>query len=333
MARMDPVTQSALGASLAQTKSKPSKVWAAAILGCIAGLAPDLDVLIFSSEDPLLFLEYHRQFTHSLVFIPFGSLLVSLFCWKLFKHGLSFKEVYFFCFLGYATHGLLDACTTYGTLLLWPFSYTRFAWNNISIIDPLLTLPLLAFVILSIAKKTNTFARVGVVWVLLYLMLGLVQRDRAIEAGEELALKRSHSPIRLEAKPSFGNLLLWKIVYEQAGFFYVDAVRIGTATKVFEGTRTEKLDLTKHFPWLEINSQQSKDIKRFLWFSNNYLGIDEQNKNKIIDVRYSMLPDEIDALWGIEVSKTASREDHIKWVTSREMDAKDRDKFWSMLFK
>ena len=65
MARMDPVTQSALGASLAQTKSKPNKVWVAAILGCIAGLAPDLDVLIFSSEDPLLFLEYHRQFTHS----------------------------------------------------------------------------------------------------------------------------------------------------------------------------------------------------------------------------------------------------------------------------
>ena len=76
---MDPVTQSALGASLAQTQSNSNKVWAAAILGCIGGLAPDLDVLISSSEDPLLFLEYHRQFTHSLIFIPFGSLLVSLF--------------------------------------------------------------------------------------------------------------------------------------------------------------------------------------------------------------------------------------------------------------
>ena len=89
---MDPVTQSALGASLAQTQSNSNKVWAAAILGCIGGLAPDLDVLISSSEDPLLFLEYHRQFTHSLIFIPFGSLLVSLFCWKLFKHGLNFQR-------------------------------------------------------------------------------------------------------------------------------------------------------------------------------------------------------------------------------------------------
>ena len=332
MARMDPVTQSALGASLAQTKSKPNKVWAAAILGCIGGLAPDLDVLISSSKDPLLFLEYHRQFTHSLIFIPFGSLIVSLFCWKLFKHGLTFKEVYLFCFLGYATHGLLDACTTYGTLLLWPFSDTRFAWNNISIIDPLLTLPLLTFVILSIARKTNFFSRVAVTWVILYLMVGLIQRDRAIEAGKELALKRSHNPTRLEAKPSFGNILLWKIVYEQEDFFYVDAVRVGITPRVYEGTKAEKLDLDKHFPWLEIGSQQRKDINRFHWFSNNYLGIDQKNENKIIDIRYSMLPDEIDALWGIELSETASREEHVKWVTSREMNAKDIEKFWSMLF-
>ena len=63
-----------------------------------------------------------------------------------------------------------------------------------------------------------------------------------------------------------------------------------------------------------------------------YLGIDQKNENKIIDIRYSMLPDEIDALWGIELSETASREEHVKWVTSREMNAKDIEKFWSMLF-
>lgn len=329
---MDPVTQSALGASLAQTQGSSNKVWAAAILGCIGGLAPDLDVLISSSEDPLLFLEYHRQFTHSLIFIPFGSLFVSLFCWKLFKHGLSFKEVYVFCFLGYATHGLLDACTTYGTLLLWPFSDTRFAWNNISIIDPFLTLPMLAFVILSIARKTNFFSRVAVTWVILYLMVGLIQRDRAIDVGYEIASSRDHQPTRLEAKPSFGNILLWKIVYEQEDFFYVDAVRVGVTPRIYQGTKTEKLDLEKHFPWLKIGSQQRKDIKRFHWFSNNYLGIDQKNKNKIIDIRYSMLPDEIDALWGIELSPTAPLEEHVKWVTSREMNAKDIEKFWSMLF-
>ena len=45
-----------------------------------------------------------------------------------------------------------------------------------------------------------------------------------------------------------------------------------------------------------------------------------------------MLPDEINALWGIELSPTAPLEEHVKWVTSREMNAKDIEKFWSMLF-
>ena len=44
---------------------------------------------------------------------------------------------------GYATHGLLDACTSYGTVLFWPFSNERLTWNNISIVDPLLTIPAL----------------------------------------------------------------------------------------------------------------------------------------------------------------------------------------------
>ena len=75
---MDPVSQGALGAIFAQTISNKKKILIGSILGCIAGLAPDLDIFIRSSSDPLLKLEYHRQFTHSLVFIPIGALVLSL---------------------------------------------------------------------------------------------------------------------------------------------------------------------------------------------------------------------------------------------------------------
>ena len=153
-----------------------------------------------------------------------------------------------------------------------------------------LTLPMLTFVILSIARKTNFFSRVAVTWVILYLTVGLIQRDRAIEVGYEIASSRAHQPTRLEAKPSFGNILLGKIVYEQEDFFYVDAVRVGVTARIYQGTKTEKLDLEKHFPWLKIGSQQRKDIKRFHWFSNNYLGIDQKNKNKIIDISTQCCP-------------------------------------------
>ena len=60
---------------------------------------------------------------------------------------MAYRQVWFIALLGYGTNGLLDACTTYGTLLLWPFSNARIAWNNVSVIDPLFTLPLLGFVL------------------------------------------------------------------------------------------------------------------------------------------------------------------------------------------
>ena len=161
---MDPLSQGSLGATLAQSGSNPEKIKAATLLGCFGGLAPDLDILIFSPTDPLLFLEFHRQFTHSLVFIPIGALLVAMVLHQFLGKGLRFRESYLFCLLGYATHGLLDTCTTYGTQLLWPFSSERFAWNNVSIIDPLFTLPIFGLVIFGVYRKQPWFGRAAFAW-------------------------------------------------------------------------------------------------------------------------------------------------------------------------
>ena len=82
---MDPITQGALGAALPQSiKAKWCKggkyhVALAGLFGMLGGIAADLDVLIYSDADPLLFLNFHRQFTHSLIFIPFGGLIVASF--------------------------------------------------------------------------------------------------------------------------------------------------------------------------------------------------------------------------------------------------------------
>lgn len=73
---MDPLSQGVLGASASQSiASEPGKQRLSLLVGFLAGMAPDLDVLIRSAEDPLLFLNFHRQFTHSLLFVPVGALL------------------------------------------------------------------------------------------------------------------------------------------------------------------------------------------------------------------------------------------------------------------
>jgi inner membrane protein len=302
-------------------------------------MAPDLDVLIHSADDPLVFLEFHRQFTHSLVFIPFGSLLCALIFYPLLKWArstLSFSQIYLFSFLGFATHGLLDACTSYGTQLFWPFSNERFAWNTVSIIDPMFTLPVIIFIALAAYRKNVRYARIAFAYALIFLSLGIIQNQRAEQAAYDLAGQRGHQIERLQVKPSFANRHLWKLIYEYDGRYYVDAVKLLWDTEFITGTSIQKLDVPRDFPWLPANSQQAKDIERFRWFSDGFLALSTKNPNLIMDIRYSFLPNSVDSMWGVEIDKQPVDEDrldtHVKYEIQREMDEKVFRRFFQMLF-
>ncbi|MFK7793785.1 MAG: metal-dependent hydrolase [Gammaproteobacteria bacterium] len=331
---MDPLTQGVVGASLAQSFTNKTKIFIAGILGFLSGMAADLDIFIRSDTDPLLFLEYHRQFTHSLIFIPIGGLICAVFFYFLFSRraNLSFKHTYLFCTLGYATHGLLDTCTSYGTQLLWPFTTHRFSWDTVSIIDPILTLPLITLIILSSIRKNSNYALAGFLWILSYQCIGLYQNHRASEIGWQLANERGHSPIRLNAKPTLGNLILWKVIYEVEEGFYTDGVRAGFNIKVFPGGLTPKLDVARDFPRLNKNSQQLKDLNRFTWFSQGYIAVDPNNPSRVIDARYSLLPNEARGLWSIWITQDAPLSQHAEYRMDREVDSSKRQKFIDMLF-
>ena len=367
---MDPISQGALGAVASQVvPGGREKLRAVAFLGCIAGLAPDLDVFISSSSDPLLFLEYHRQFTHALLFIPVGAALVALPLHPFVRRSLQPRQTYLACLLGYATHGLLDACTSYGTQLLWPFSDVRVAWNNISIVDPLFTLPLLCLVILAAVLRRRALAVAGLSWAIGYLLLGVVQHQRAEAAGAQLAAERGHQPHRLSAKAGFANLLIWKVVYEHGGLFYVDGIRAGPAVTVCPGASIARLDVRRDFPWLDPESRQARDVERFRRFSDSYVrdlpvaatrwcrsavgyrarqarptwsgsagsprcaqaAVDPRVPNRIVDMRYSMVPNTIDPLWGIELDPEAPPDRHVRYLEIRESRPEQRGLYWRLL--
>ncbi|WP_439107426.1 metal-dependent hydrolase [Congregibacter sp.] len=330
---MDPVTQGTLGAALPQSVARPARAGLAMLCGVAGGMAPDLDVVIRSADDPLLFLEYHRQFTHSLIFIPMGAALVTLALWGLWgrRQQWPWQEIYLYSALGYATHALLDACTSYGTLLFWPFSDQRFAWNNVSIIDPLLTLPLLLLVLAARIFRRRWPAVVGMSWVVAYLSMGVLARDAAQDMGRQLAASRGHSPAVVEAKPSFANLLLWKTIYREQDQYYVDAVRLGGDAVIYPGSTVPVLDLARDFPWLNRNSLQAQDVERFRWFSMDYLAADPRFPNRIIDIRYSLLPNEIRPLWSIQLDPRAQNSRHVDYLVSRERGPDTVSRLWKMI--
>lgn len=316
---MDPVSQAALGAAASQTIASPAKLRTAAALGFLAGMAPDLDMLITSGADTLLFLEYHRQFTHALAFVPFGAAIVTLAAHWVVRRALTWRQSYCVCLLGYATHGLLDSCTSYGTVLFWPFSDYRVAWNAVSVTDPLFTLPLLALVGGAALLRRRVLALAGLAWAAFYLLAGVAQNHRAEAAGAALAEARGHAPRRLTAKPGFGNLLVWKVVYEHDGRYYVDAARVGVAASACEGVSVPALDVERDLPWLPADSQQARDVERFRWFSDGYLAMDPAHPNRILDIRYSMVPNQIAMLWGIDLSSEAGPRRHARFTDDRRL--------------
>ena len=326
---MDPVSQAAVGATFAQTVSPRKKILAFSLLGALAGMAPDLDILIRSSSDPLLALKFHRQFTHSLVFIPVGALLVAIVLYRPFRNTLSFRESWLACLLGYATHGLLDACTSYGTQLFWPFSDYRVSWNVVSVVDPIFTLPVLGFAVLAALRQQRAFTVAALIWATGYLLIGLAQQERAWSAAEQVAAKLGHVPARLSVKPAFGNIVLWKVIYEYDGRYHVNAVRALGDVRWCPGEKIEKLDMARQLPELDPSSLQARDIERFRWFSQDYLALLAE-ENLVSDVRYSTVPNEAEPLWGVRIDRS-NADAHVVWWARRDTDAGQRARMRALL--
>ena len=124
--------------------------------------------------------------------------------------------------------------------------------------------------------------------------------------------------------------MLLKTIYETVGFYHVDSIRVGFDALICEGARIKKLDLETQYPGLSPGDKQFEDVERFRWFSDDYLAVD--SKNRIFDIRYSMLPNEIKPMWGITLDLENSSE-HVQWWTDRSLNSEERGRFFDLLRK
>lgn len=301
------------------------------MVGFISALLPDLDVLIGSSADPLLQLEYHRQFSHALAFIPIGALLASCLLWWFVKSTLSFKETYLFSLLGFATAGIGDTFTSYGVQLLWPFTDERFDWNIISVFDPLFSLGLITAVGLAFYKKKQWFAWLGIGWIILYLSWGFYQQKKARQIAFELARQRNHSIEEITVKPTIANEILWSIRYVDNGRLYADGLRLFPFSEpiIYPGTSTPLLSWKEKYEQFQ-GTTLYEDIRRFNELSGGILIAHPKDDQVIGDGRYAMLPTSLSPLWGIKIDSLAPNQ-HIKFKTYRDPNSKVRQHFKDML--
>jgi inner membrane protein len=330
---VDPLTQASIGAAAAAIVCRKAETRHALLLGALAGAAPDLDVLIRSETDPLLALQYHRHFTHALLISPLIGLLVAalfkgLFFWKHYPY----RRLALFGMMGAITHGLIDACTSYGTLLYWPISHHRESWDIISIIDPIFTLPLALLTVIAFVFRRPRFAQYAVALCLIYLSLGTYQRGQATQFAAQIAEERGHEPEKLSVRPSLANIMLWRIVYRSGDEYHVDAVRTTPFSdpKQYPGSIVDAFSEESAQIIAPEDSVLADDIERFRFFSQGYLYRYSDEVNVVADLRYAMFPDSIKPLWGIRMNP-ANPEDHVSMEYFREPSEGSFDRLWRMI--
>lgn len=328
---MDPFSHGLVGVSISSLKKDPKKLRSVILVGFIAALLPDLDILIRSSDNPLLNVELHRHFSHSFIFSPIGALLATFISYWFVRKHLSLKQVFIISWIAYLSALLLDAATSYGTMLLWPFSDIRFSWNLISVFDPLFTTVLLLMMALLYIKKKKLYSILSVVWIMLYLSFGFYQQQRAMKVADYHVEAKEYDVSKMIVKPTIGNNFLWSARIIEEDEIHPIAIRILPFFNpvIYQGKSGKIIDWRKKYEKYK-GTTLYEDLERFSSLSDGVLVEHPNYENFIGDGRYSMLPTSSVPIWGVHAD-TSNPDSHLDFKNYRDFSERDRNEFLGMI--
>lgn len=296
---------------------------AAALTGAVAALSADADIVFGNVDDPIVAQELHRHFTHALIFVPVGAALIALLLYRWMRSVLSPLQLYVAAFAGLATAGLLDACTGYGTHLLWPFTDERTALNLVSIIDPLFTLLVATPLTIGLWRNRPAFPLVALLLGGGWLALAAFQQQRVLETATDSFAAQGVTPERILVRPSFGNIVLWRVLSLAEGQWRADAVHAGWLShRIYPGESAPAWQLEDPLP----EGLSAETATRFARLSDDALIADEAH-GRLGDARFAMLPDSMQPMWGI----TVDPDGRTRWFTDRSLTPTQRSRFIAML--
>ncbi len=297
-ASMDSLTQIVLGAACGEIALGKKIGNKAMLFGAIGGTIPDLDVIIgslFYSND-IDSLAFHRGFMHSILFSLIGSLIFGFITSELYNSGkfrkgtTNLKDWIWLFFLSIFTHPILDGFTPYGTQFFLPFTDYRVAFNNISVVDPLYTIPfLLCLIIVMFFNRKNPWrlkwTKVGIYISSVYMVFTIINKISMDSVFEKSFKEANIHYSRFSAQPTILNNMLWYAVAETDTNYHL------TFYSLFdkENSATKFTIISKNHDILDMNHP---DLKTLTWFSKDYYTLSKiDSTGQIIykDLRYPLL--------------------------------------------
>ncbi len=285
---MDSLTQIVLGAAVGEAVLGKKVGNKAMFYGAIAGTIPDLDVLSRYFTDTVTAIEWHRGFSHSLFFSLFFAPLFGWIIAKVEKKAnAGWKDWTLLMFLGLFTHPILDAFTTWGTQLFWPFEI-RLAFQTIFVIDPLYTLPFLFFLILAMREKRTSpkrrkFNTLGLTVSSSYLVLTLFLKGLAYKIFVDSLKAQDIAYEQISVRPTPFNTILWT-----ANIEVKDAYLVGNYS-FFDSEAIRFTSYPKNHELLGDLVTKDK-VKRLITITEGWYTITKQGNNLFFnDLRFGLL--------------------------------------------
>ncbi len=291
---MDSLTQIVLGAAVGEAVLGKKIGNKAQLYGAIAGTIPDLDVIARYLTDTITATEIHRGFSHSIFFAVIASPILGWTVNRMErKLDLGWRSWAWLFFWGIFTHPLLDAFTTWGTQIFYPFDY-RVAFNSIFVIDPLYTLPFLICTVWAVFLKRGTLSRkrmnlTGIVLSSGYLLLSVLLKSMALGQFEAALKEKNIAYNEISTRPAALNTILWNAnvdteeAYLIADYSFFDSKPI--SFKTYPKNRKQEPSFK--------NPQSQENLQRLIDISQEWYLMEEKEGNwYFYDLRFGLMPTE-----------------------------------------
>lgn len=279
---MDSISQIALGAGVGELVLGKKIGNKALLFGAIAGTIPDLDVFLhffthLSESEALL---VHRSYSHAAIPQLAIALPFTYLSYKLFKKQISFFRWYLLWYLGFLTHAMLDCCTTYGTQFFLPFSRYLVGLNNISVVDPLYTIPFLILlaILLFYPKESKTRFIIAVLSVVLstgYIGYATLNKFKANSFFKDALHKENIQFTQFSTSPTLFTSFLWNMIAANDSTIYVSEYSI------FQSSQKPIIQAYKRNLHLLDDCKNSEAVKTLLWFSQGKYFVEKGNNDTL----------------------------------------------------
>jgi inner membrane protein len=231
---VDTLTHALSGALLARATAPNSDPDALPLrrrigIGFFAAAFPDSDV-VTSLLSPLAYRYQHRGVTHSLLMAALWALVLAWLCSRVWRGGPGWRAYFGVIALGIGIHIAGDWITSFGTMLLAPFSDWRAALSTTFIIDLWFSGIIIAGLLASWLWRKSRHARWPAVAGLLvlcgYVVFQFAQQQRAIRFGEQFAATNGLPSAKVSALPRPVSPFNWMVVVEDGERFHYSLVSL-----------------------------------------------------------------------------------------------------------